>query len=862
MNQWYVLPHVVGHDPSARSTGNGPDTRRTTGLQAPRVLKLRTCAQHRLRVVMLHNENVRERWCNGTPCRLLTTQAWTGLAGSIKQNLDKTFAVTRTVRLEEKDRCPEFNVKVIRDEEPTLAKSLRYRDDEICYVPARHDVNFDGFREDSFVQVSLALAAAMTSHKVQGLTVPKVYFCLHKIFGFGIPYTAFTRTPFAVNISVVGVPPRDIYQLLMRRSADGRNLIDVKTAEVAAVIQNDSRIDAIVDERIASGEFSLEKISKRLDKDTAREPQDASDGVHQGLPSRHDLARNHVKAIIKIYYIDWHKRLTAKNAVQAMLAVCARFKKNSAGDGIEPWANAVEDWKTLAEILQGDAANRRRILYFRDVAVGWMEATDVDVLARATDGELAITKRDTDGRILDRRGCPQAPPGFDWQCAAPLRKRKQAAAQKTTAPAGAGKCGQDVPGSGQDPQNDVPPGTAPAPSSMPNPRLTNVALPAARNQVEVKRVKKAALRLTKKSRPASTTAPPQDGTGAATPAQSTVGRTNDKPASSDPEREGQTATDASPAHKRTHNTPPAQPRAPGNGPSDAPPHTDQSPSKRSATASSNRESHTASQATTRSTTDVGPPRPLPPAVPAAAPATPYPNGRNSSTFLNPQLQLQPSFNVATRIGYAVAEADLLYEDATIAALENPGLVCYLNATLHVLARVPKIRQWAVMHLRRHGNAPTCTLCALGQDLHQLATSADPMPFMAATVLTRATWSNGLFNDPARQECAHEAFVTLFEKCDDVDFAALRAAEPAVATAFGGENVHRYSTPSWQACGGKSITTHTCPHCSATVSKLSVWQSLLLAVPGEPTTVEHLLHNRWGDEPLEPSNYVSDVKNDR
>lgn len=67
-----------------------------------------------------------------------------------------------------------MNVKVIRDEEPALAKSVRYRDDEICFVPASRDVNFDGRREDSFMQLCLALAAAMTCHKAQGLTLPLV----------------------------------------------------------------------------------------------------------------------------------------------------------------------------------------------------------------------------------------------------------------------------------------------------------------------------------------------------------------------------------------------------------------------------------------------------------------------------------------------------------------------------------------------------------------------------------------------------------------------------------------------------------------------------------------------------------------
>ena len=144
---------------------------------------------------MLHNEDISRRWCNGTPCRLLAKSSWTGPSGSIRQNLDKSFAVTRTVELQDTQQYPEFNVKVIKDEDTTLSQQNRYRPEDICIVPTRHDSTFNGFHETHFKQVSLAVAAAMTCHKVQGLTIPPIYFCLHKIFGFGIPYTAFTRIP-------------------------------------------------------------------------------------------------------------------------------------------------------------------------------------------------------------------------------------------------------------------------------------------------------------------------------------------------------------------------------------------------------------------------------------------------------------------------------------------------------------------------------------------------------------------------------------------------------------------------------------------------------------------------------------------
>lgn len=81
---------VHGFNPVQRdSNKSSADTTRATDLQAPRILKLRTCADRRMRVVMLHSEDISRRWCNGTPCRLLAKGSWPGPSGSIRQNLDE-----------------------------------------------------------------------------------------------------------------------------------------------------------------------------------------------------------------------------------------------------------------------------------------------------------------------------------------------------------------------------------------------------------------------------------------------------------------------------------------------------------------------------------------------------------------------------------------------------------------------------------------------------------------------------------------------------------------------------------------------------------------------------------------------------
>ena len=53
----------------------------------------------------------------------------------MRRNPDGTLAVTQVVYLEDTERFPEFNVKVIRDEEHTLAQPNRFRPEDICIAP-------------------------------------------------------------------------------------------------------------------------------------------------------------------------------------------------------------------------------------------------------------------------------------------------------------------------------------------------------------------------------------------------------------------------------------------------------------------------------------------------------------------------------------------------------------------------------------------------------------------------------------------------------------------------------------------------------------------------------------------------------
>ena len=71
---------VYGYDPRA---AHGTDTLtarsvRMSGLQTPQKLTLRTCTKHRMRLMLLANQNVQHGWANGTHVRLLPEALWTG----------------------------------------------------------------------------------------------------------------------------------------------------------------------------------------------------------------------------------------------------------------------------------------------------------------------------------------------------------------------------------------------------------------------------------------------------------------------------------------------------------------------------------------------------------------------------------------------------------------------------------------------------------------------------------------------------------------------------------------------------------------------------------------------------------------
>ena len=139
------------------------------GLQTPGVLQLRTCALHRLRVMVLQNHDVPRGWANGTRVRLFARESWTGTARGLQAGPPGRGSTKHTWiahRVDLKDpRHVDFNVKVVKDEETTLARRARYDAADITCIPVRSDESAGSHAAWRQVQLTLASASRDTKRR-------------------------------------------------------------------------------------------------------------------------------------------------------------------------------------------------------------------------------------------------------------------------------------------------------------------------------------------------------------------------------------------------------------------------------------------------------------------------------------------------------------------------------------------------------------------------------------------------------------------------------------------------------------------------------------------------------------------------
>ena len=136
---------VHGFDPLAVGGDDAMEAKlhkQGKGLQTPLVLQLRTCPQHRMRLMLLCNLDLKNQWANGTRLRLLESNAWTGIPRLMEEvtGVDRGKGAqwqVQQVYLRDTTRYREFNIKVVRDEECTITMKVRFGSDNLHMVPAQ-----------------------------------------------------------------------------------------------------------------------------------------------------------------------------------------------------------------------------------------------------------------------------------------------------------------------------------------------------------------------------------------------------------------------------------------------------------------------------------------------------------------------------------------------------------------------------------------------------------------------------------------------------------------------------------------------------------------------------------------------------
>ena len=411
---------VHGYDPRNGNIVEAADKTSAGGIQTPQILKLRTCPKHRQRLMLLSNLDISSRWANATRVRTLAVNSWSHCVQKLER-MENGKHSAKQLTLSDRVAYPDFNVRVVRDEESTLAKTVRYNALDCTSVPVQTDKSSQSYQE--WRQVQATLSYALTIHKCQGLTMPVTYPALVNVFGFGMAYTIATRTPYAWNMLFIGVPPQDVLSKILHKGPDQLCLIERKKKELLFLLSNENALRNELHRRVQAGEFDLQTIGEEL----IRRNVELSDETDNEMMQQ--LAFDDLLSKLRIWLADWAERLDVEEGLRVMVKVSEGFKLRNGN--VHIYENRGE-FPKLARVLQGDAKDRQRIKYYKQIATDWMLNPTVDVLANCRLDRPTLPTRDyskqkkscedfgsllgyaNDGYCVPRECFPAPPQDFEW----------------------------------------------------------------------------------------------------------------------------------------------------------------------------------------------------------------------------------------------------------------------------------------------------------------------------------------------------------------------------------------------------------------------------------------------------------------